>query len=207
MDGTLVSQDFADAVWLDGLPRLYAEERGMDFDEARKYVIKEYEKVGNEAIEWYDVRYWFHRFGIEKNWHDLLFQYEKHLRVYPEVSRVLEKLGKKYDPIIISNAAREFIQAELEMGGLSKKFSHIFSAVSDFKETKKEGWIYLKICEILGIEPREMNHIGDNWDFDYLVPTKMGIKAFYLDRKKADGKGEKNGNFIIKSLEEIEELL
>ena len=41
MDGTLVSQDFADAVWLDGLPRLYAEEWGMGFDEARKYVIKE----------------------------------------------------------------------------------------------------------------------------------------------------------------------
>lgn len=200
MDGTLVTMDFADAVWLEGLPHLYAKEKGISFSEARDYVIKEYEKVGNDAVEWYDIKYWFRRFGINKDWRNLLNRYSKNLKLYPEVKGVLNKLKKKYELIIISNAAREFIELEMEVGSLTNIFSNIFSSVSDFLETKK-GSIYSKICDRLGIRPTEIVHIGDNWKFDYLSPRKIGIESFYLDRK-----GEKNGKFMINNLKEIEGL-
>ncbi|MDO9350356.1 MAG: HAD family hydrolase, partial [Deltaproteobacteria bacterium] len=59
MDGTLVDPEFTDWVWLHGIPSLYAEKAGLSFEEAKAYVVKEYKKVGEGAIEWYDIKYWF----------------------------------------------------------------------------------------------------------------------------------------------------
>jgi hypothetical protein len=30
--------------------------------------MKEYRKVGEAAIEWYDIKYWFHLFQLEMGW-------------------------------------------------------------------------------------------------------------------------------------------
>jgi FMN phosphatase YigB (HAD superfamily) len=44
------------------------------------------------------------------------------------------------------------------------------------------------------IEPGEMAHVGDNWEFDFLTAEESGIKAFYLDRKGSRGGSEVIGN-------------
>ena len=43
-----------------------------------------------------------------------------------------------------------------------------------------------------------MVHLGDDRYFDYVVPSKLGIKAFYLDRT-----GEDSGDLVIHSLKEL----
>lgn len=47
-----------------------------------------------------------------------------------------------------------------------------------------------------------MVHIGDHYKFDYLVPRKIGVKAYYLDRKK-----EKKGEYIVHNLKEFKEKI
>jgi putative hydrolase of the HAD superfamily len=52
------------------------------------------------------------------------------------------------------------------------------------------------------VDPREIVHVGDHYDFDYLVPRRLGIQAFYLDRS-----GEQKGEFVLRSLRELEEKI
>jgi putative hydrolase of the HAD superfamily len=40
------------------------------------------------------------------------------------------------------------------------------------------------MCQAMRVEPEQVVHIGDNWQFDYVAPSEMGIQAFYLDRKR-----------------------
>lgn len=200
LDGTLVSMDYVDAVWLEKIPEEYALKHGVSLEEAKECVEKEYLKVGPESPEWYDLNYWIKKFGLNLKPKDILNSCIKNLYLYPDALKTLEKLSKKYELIIISNASRQFIDIETEFLDIKKYFRYTFSSVSDFKKTKKDEEVYKKVCEMIGKNSDEIVHVGDNYEFDYLVPLKVGIKAFYLDRK-----GIMNGKNVIKNLFELEE--
>jgi putative hydrolase of the HAD superfamily len=199
MDGTLIDPIFTDYVWGQGIPTLYAEKVGLPFEAAKAFIEKEYRKVGEGAIEWYDIKYWFRFFQLEQSWKVLMKQFVDKINVYPDVNHILERLKDKFQLILTSNAGREFIEIELEATGLGKYFDQIFSATSDFREVKKTIEFYQRICQILGVSPQEIVHIGDHYEFDYLVPRRLGIRAFYLDRS-----GKRRGEFILQDLRDLE---
>lgn len=202
MDGTLVNTEFTDWVWLHGIPKLYADKTKLPFEEAKHLVVEEYLKVGEGAMEWYDIKYWFQFFQLQQSWKDLMHQYVDKISVYPDVHYILDRLKGEFPIILTSNAGREFIQVEMEATGLWGYFDRIFSATSDFGEVKKTVGFYRRICQILGADPQEIVHVGDHYEFDYLVPRTLGIHAYYLDRT-----GEKNGEFVLQDLRELEETL
>jgi putative hydrolase of the HAD superfamily len=202
MDGTLVDPEFTDWVWSHGIPTLYAKKVGIPFEEAKAFVVNEYLKVGEGAIEWYDIKYWFQWFQLEQSWSLVMKRYADKINVYPDVNSVLERLKDGFRMVLTSNAGREFIDVEMEVTGLGRYFERIFSATSDFREVKKTKGFYQRICQILGTRPQEIVHVGDHYEFDYVVPRSLGIHAFYLDRS-----GEQKGEFIIPDLRDLEKKL
>lgn len=202
MDGTLVDAEFTDWVWGHGIPSLYAKKMGISFEEAKVFVMQEYLKVGEGAIEWYDIKYWFRFFQLEESWRAVMERYTDKIKVYPDVHHVLERLGGRFPLILTSNAGREFIGLEMEATGLGRYFQRIFSATTDFGEVKKTAGFYQRICQILEIRPPEIVHVGDHYEFDYLVPRSLGIRAFYLDRS-----GKQGGDSVIPELTDLEKRL
>jgi putative hydrolase of the HAD superfamily len=195
VEGTLITHKFSQYVWEEAIPRLYSNKTDLDFNEAKVFVKQEYSKIGENRIEWYDIKYWFNFFGLS-NYEELLEKYKHEIFYYPEVKQVLDELHKNKLLIINSNSAREFLDFELEP--IRKFFHRIFSSPFDFKQTKKTSKVYLKVCKMLGVEPKDMFHIGDLWEDDFISPRKIGIKAFFLDRK-----GKKKGKFFVKNLLEF----
>lgn len=202
VDGTLVSQGFADCVWLRGIPLAYAEKEGMGFEQAFEFVTSEYEKIGENRIEWYKIDYWLRKFSLEITREELFRKYEGEVKIYEEVETVLEVLKEEgYELIISSNAATEFV--DFQVRPVRKFFSYVFSATSDFGEVKKSNDFYARVCEILDVKPQAVVHTGDHWVFDFLNPRRIGINAYYLDRN-GDGKAdEKEEEFVISDLNEI----
>ncbi|MCX8176334.1 MAG: HAD family hydrolase [Candidatus Bathyarchaeota archaeon] len=203
LEGTLVDMNFSEKVWNEGIPLLYAQKTGLKFEDAKRIVLNEYMKIGEERIEWYDVTYWFNRFGLS-NVEDLFNKYKDEVHIYPEVKNVLNLLSKKFTLILTSNSAKEFIKfLTREIKGY---FKHTFSATSDFKTTKKNVEFYKRICEILNVNPWEIIHVGDRLIEDFEIPKKIGIKAYLLDRL---GKTSNlNKNFVVKDLNEfVNEIL
>jgi len=202
MDGTLIDPVFTDFVWGQGIPALYAEKVGLPFEAAKALVEKEYQKVGEGAIEWYDIQYWFRFFQLKESWKALMKEFVDKIHVYPDVNHLLERLRNRFPLILTTNAGREFIEVEMEATGLGRYFERIFSATSDFALVKKTIGFYQRICQILGVTPHEIVHVGDHYEFDYLVPRRLGIVAFYLNRL-----GKEKGDFIISDLRDLEEKL
>jgi putative hydrolase of the HAD superfamily len=201
-DGTIVTHKFADDFWLEGVPKLYAKQNHMNLKTAQKYLLEEYNKIGDKRIEWYDPVYWFNRFKINSDWNVLLKSYQQSVEIYPDAVSVLKRLSQSFPLIVSSNAKREFINIQLEFSDLKQYFTHIFSSTSDFHTVKKVTDFYDMICKKLTIKPQEMVHIGDHKEFDYLVPQKLGITAFYLDRNKTS-----TGPNTVHNLSQFEEIV
>lgn len=196
LEGTLVDGDFSRLVWEEGLPALYAEEKGISLHSALKRVMEEYDEIGPERVEWYDLRYWFRRFELRGDWRSLLERFKDSISVYPEVGGVLDRLRREHEMVIVSNTSRDFL--DLMMEGLRPYFKDIFSAPSDF-ETVKSPSLFAQICSELGAKPQEVVHVGDSRKFDLTVPREVGITSFLLDRS-----GTESGEHVVRDLEEFE---
>lgn len=199
MDGTVTDIAFVDSVWLEGIPHLYALENGLSFEDAKNVVMSEYGKVGRERLEWYDMSYWIRKLGLHVSPQEVLDSFQHKIGTYPEVPAVLEELRDSgFRLILVTNARREFADLELEKTGIRRFFERVFSSTSDFGLIKKTVSLYEKVCSICGVSPVEVVHVGDDEYFDFEVPSKLGITAFYLDRM-----GRQSGEHVVHSLAEL----
>jgi len=199
LDGTLTNSSFAESVWLREIPKAYALKYNISITKAKKIVFTNYSKIGNEKLEWYNVSFWLNKFNLNIQPQELLSSCKDKIKLFDDVMFILKKLSKlKKSLIVISNAKREFVDLEINQTGISNFFDHIFSATSDYNLIKNSPTIYLKVCEIYGISPTQMVHIGDDYKFDFQVPNEIGIKAIFLDRQ-----GKEKRKFAVQSLKEL----
>jgi len=199
VDGTLVDLEYNDLIWFKEIPELVAKKKKISFEKSLKYVHEEYAKLGEHNLNWYDINYWISYFGIEISPDKIFEKYEPQVKIYPEVISLLEELKKKYILIVITAMPREFLIPKMK--NLEKYFKFSFSALSDFKELKNSE-IYSKISKALKVPPKQILHIGDHWEFDYLAARKAGMNAIYLDRSNI-----KKRKFIINSLGEAKKII
>jgi putative hydrolase of the HAD superfamily len=203
LDCTLIDPTYNTFVWEIGIPQLYAKKNDVSLSEAVSRVISEYQRVGDGAIEWYDIAYWFRFFELPGSWQNLMEKHRDKVRLFPEVKAVMEDLAPSYDLIIISNAAREFVEIETKEVEIANYFVRTFSTTSDFGQVKKTPECYEEILGIMGTRPSDAIHVGDHYEFDYLIPKRLGMDAYFLDR---DGNKPKD-SYTVKDLRDFVELI
>jgi HAD superfamily hydrolase (TIGR01549 family) len=177
-EGTLVTPDFSLAIWHEAIPALYAQKNGVDITQARKYVAEEYGKIGDQRLEWYDLRYWFRYLDLG-SYESAIQNCLNKIAYYPEVTEVLSSLASEYTLIVASGTPLELLHFLLR--DVASYFARIFSSVSHYRQLKSPDF-YVKVCEEMGIKPSQVIHVGDSWQFDFLNARQVGIRAFHLDR-------------------------
>ncbi|MDH5816078.1 MAG: HAD family hydrolase [Candidatus Nezhaarchaeota archaeon] len=179
--GTLVSRRFVDFFWLELVPRLFAERHGVSIDEAKRIVYLSYDKIGKDDIRWYVPNYWFELFDLKMRVSEALRLIRSEVEVYNDVKEALRRLSAKYDVVISSNLSREFIDVALDVIGF-QGFRAIFSCVSDLGLVSKTSGFYRFVAERLKVDPKEVLHVGDDYERDYENPIKAGMNAVLVKR-------------------------
>lgn len=177
-EGTVVTPDFSQTIWHEAIPTLYAKKQGLDFAQAKRYIVQEYNKIGDQRLEWYDIEYWFNYLGLGSS-EQVIHNCMSKIAYYPEVTEVLSCLSSEYKLIIASGTPLELLQ--LLLRDVKPYFVRVFSSVSHFGQLKSPDF-YVSVCEEMGIEPSRVTHVGDNWQFDFLNARQVGVNALYLDR-------------------------
>jgi FMN phosphatase YigB (HAD superfamily) len=177
-EGTLVTPDFSQTIWHEAIPALYAQKKGLDFAQAKKCIVEEYGRVGDQRLEWYDIEYWFSYLGLGSS-EPVIQSCLCKIVYYPEVTEVLSSLASEYKLIVASGTPLELLYCLLR--NIEPYFVRIFSSISHYKQVKSPDF-YLRICEEMGVKPSQVIHVGDNWQFDFLNAQEAGINAFYIDR-------------------------
>jgi putative hydrolase of the HAD superfamily len=183
VEGTMVTTGFSSAIWFEMIPQRYAERWGLSFDQATQKIRQEYDSLGDQQIDWYDVQYWFTRFDLGQA--DIAMEgLQPRVKYYPETKDVLKKLDGKYKLSVASGSPRPFLKHLLR--DTEHHFSSIFSSTSDFQQVKTAEF-YINMCRRLQVEPGQVVHVGDHLQFDCLEPASIGIRAYYLDREGKSG--------------------
>lgn len=203
LDGTIMQQGFADAVWLIGLPKIYAEQKNLDFKTAQALLLNSYEHIGSDKREWYDLMYWITALDLSVSPKELLEAYRSSIQLFPDAAPVIRSLSEEYMLIISSGAMKEFIDIQLAETELIRYFSHMFSSTTDSNMVKKDPLFFKYIANNLDVRPDEIIHVGDNEIYDYESPRKAGLLAFYLCRD--ENHTVSTPRHIVHSLTEFEQ--
>jgi len=198
VEGTMVTTEFSYAIWFEMIPGRYAVRHGVDMEEATRQIKEAYNSVGDQRLEWYNVQYWFTRFDLGEA--DIAMeQLQNRVNYFPETKDVLDRLGRDYKLSVASGSPRPFLKHLLR--DVEHNFSTIFSSTSDFQQVKTAEF-YRGMCRQLGVEPRQVVHVGDNLQFDFSEPASVGIYSFHLDREGTTGNPAS-----LRSLGQLAELL
>ncbi len=202
LDDTLSDSNFDTLIWDIEIPKVYAKEKGLSLEEAKKIVIGEYDELwGKIKGDWRDASFWLKHFGLKTTWRDLLDMVKHEIKHFPEVKEVLRFLKEKgIKLIIVTSAEKKFLKAKVECEDIESFFDKTYSAPSDFNKDKKDKEVYEKVLEDFDIKANELLHVGDHKDTDFLLPKSLGIKAVLIDRNDKEGDS-------IKNLEELKKFL
>lgn len=196
-EGTVVTPDFSQAIWHEAIPALYARKKGFDLTQAKKCVFEEYDRIGDQRLEWYDIEYWFSCLDLGSS-EPVVQSCLSKIAYYPEVTDVLSSLAPEYRLIISSGTPRELLHFLLQ--DIEPYFDRVFSSVSHYRQLKDSDF-YLRICEEMGVKPGQVIHVGDSWQFDFLNSRQAGIHAFHIDRSA------NNHQESLSSLTQLKHLL
>jgi len=181
-EGTLVTPDFSEAIWHEAIPGLYAQKKGLDLAQAKKCITDEYNKVGVHRLEWYDIEYWFNCLGLGSS-EPVVRSCLNKIAHYPEVIEVLSSLAGEYPLIVASGTPLKLLDYLLR--DIKPYFVRIFSSISDYRQVKTPDF-YHKLCEEMSVEPGQVIHVGDSWQFDFINARQAGMNALYIDRSGAN---------------------
>jgi putative hydrolase of the HAD superfamily len=177
-EGTLVTPDFSQAIWHETIPALYAQKNGIELAQAKEFIAAEYDKLGDQRIDWYDIKYWFRYFQLGSP-EPAIQDCQAKAGYYPEVIEFLSSLSREYKLIVSSGTPSELLEPQLR--GIKNYFVRIFSSISLLNQLKTPKF-YVYVCEVMKVNPAQIVHVGDNWQFDFLNSKQIGINAFHLDR-------------------------
>ncbi len=180
LDGTIVDRGFAEFFWMELVPRLYAESKGVDLERAREEVYSAYDEVGPSDLRWYFPEYWFSRFGIKADPLRLIEENADRLRMYPDAEELLSKVGGRYMVVASTNSARIFAEAYQRILGI--RFDAIISSVSDFGIPRKNAEFYRRAAAALRVDPGEVLHVGDDPERDLKAALEAGVDAYLVGR-------------------------
>jgi len=195
-EGTLATHAYSRAIWREIVPQLYGSMRGLSSDEASARVFAEYQTIGHDRVEWYDIGYWFRRFELG-NPAPVMERYRSLVELYSEVPSVLRSLNTRFVLVVASSTPLEFLEPMLR--DVRHLFGRVFSSTSQCGRLKDEAFFRWTAKE-MGVRPADIVHVGDNWERDYISASAAGCVAIFLDRAaRADGG--------ITTLEELEAKL
>ncbi|HDN18130.1 MAG TPA: HAD family hydrolase [Candidatus Bathyarchaeota archaeon] len=51
---------------------------------------------------------------------------------------------------------------------------------------RKDSEFYRYVAKQIGVKPSEVLHVGDNLEYDYYEPRKIGMKTLYINREREE---------------------
>ncbi len=149
MDGTLLDKYFDDYFWEEYIPKIFAEENNLQPDEARKALLKRYQRVEN-TLQWTDLDYWTEQLGLDIP--ELKCKVDHLIQVHPYVVDFLKFLKDSGKHVhLVTNAHSKTLAIKMQKTAIGPWFSKIVCA-EEVGEAKEHPIFWTKLENILGFD-------------------------------------------------------
>ncbi|MFA5247263.1 MAG: HAD family hydrolase [Candidatus Micrarchaeia archaeon] len=207
LDGTLVDMDFDLYLWFEELPRLYSIQHSVSLDEAKRIMRAEYDAVGFQKREWYDLCFWIDHHKLCVNPRDVVKDLKQKITVFPDVIPALSKLkSQNRRMVVFSNTPKMFLDIKKKVDGLEGFFERTISVYSDYEKIKSNEGVFVRLASELGVKPCEILHVGDSYRLDYEPALREGCDALFLERRPGVSFDTPPANERIKKIKTLGEI-
>lgn len=182
LQGTLTDSSFSNAFWMKTLPRLYASEKNLSFNQAKEELKGKFKEFGKYDYRYYSVNYWLKEMNPELKFAKLCKLIKPKPNFYNDSLELIKELSETATLMIISSTTKDFIKTEL--GKNKKYFKYIFSSIEDFNTAGKPKELYAKIAKTLNISPAKIIYIGNDIEMDIKNAKEAGYDTFFFDAKQ-----------------------
>jgi putative hydrolase of the HAD superfamily len=140
--------------------------------------------------------------GAEAAFERYLAYYRASWRLYPDALPCLDALaGESLG--VISNGGSDQQRRKLAILGIGDRFDTVLIS-GDLGRAKPDPAIFLRACELAGLELADCVYVGDRLDTDARAATRAGMRGVYLDRKDLNREGD--GAIDVPRIESLAEL-
>jgi putative hydrolase of the HAD superfamily len=149
MDGTLLDLHFDNYFWLVHVPRQYARNHGISFDQASDELLARYKKEEG-TLNWTDIDFWSEELALDIP--TLKTEVDHLIQVHPYVEPFLQFLldsGKK--SYLVTNAHGKTLDLKMEKTRLGPYFHGIVSA-HDMGISKEEPRFWDALMKRIGFD-------------------------------------------------------
>jgi len=173
MDGTLLDLAFDNYMWKELVPRRYAAQNDLPFEEARELLMAKYKAVQGD-LEWYCLDHWCDRLGIDvvQLHHDV-----SHRIGY--LPGALDFLRQVHDQdirvLLVTNAHRETLALKDAITGLGDYFDGLHSS-HDFGFAKESQEFWCALQEEVDFDPETTLFVDDS------QPVLQSAKKYGIGR-------------------------
>ncbi len=181
--GVIAPKDFIDFFWFFVIPSRIASLERIALYEAIKFVEREYWSTPANTLEWYLPSYWLKRFGLEAEEDELIEEALAVAKPYGDALIAIPILASRFRVVIATNTPRKFVAKFLERyPQIGRHVSRVFSCLDDYAKPRKDREFFLRVAEELGVEPKNVLHVGDDPVADYSEALAAGLRALLMDR-------------------------
>ena len=166
--GTIADCRAYDELWYRVIPELYSEKRGINFNESMDKIMGLYRSVGPLSLNWYRPSYWIDRLSLDLDLYRMKVK-DLHVKVNEDLVNMVRK---DHRVILATNVATEVLELTVNL----KLFDNIYSCIDMGRPTKDEAF-WKSVIKSEGEKPYKILHMGDNYVYDYLIPSIMGIRS------------------------------
>lgn len=159
MDGTLLDLNFDNYFWLEYLPTRYAEEFGLDPQQAKADIYNKTRALEG-TLEWYSTSYWTEALGIDVV--ALKHEVRHRIKEMPHCHEFLDQLkasGK--DIVMVTNAHHDSLDLKMDKTGLAHKFDRLIT-VHEFALPKERIECWDEVQKIHPFDKTRSLLIDDN---------------------------------------------
>lgn len=159
MDGTLLDLAFDNYMWKELIPRRFAVENEMSFEDAKALLMSRYSAVEGD-LDWYCLDHWCDRLGIDvvQMHHDVSHR----IAYLPGALEFLRRLqGLDVRVLLVTNAHRDTLALKDAMTGLGDFFDGLHSS-HDYGHAKESQGFWAALQEDVGFDPATTLFVDDS---------------------------------------------
>ncbi|MFN6992187.1 MAG: HAD family hydrolase [Fervidobacterium sp.] len=131
---------------------------------------------------------------------------QSNIKLFDDSLNVIKKLSKDYRLVLVTNTSYEEANIGLSINDIGRFFSKKVLSC-DIGICKPNRGIYEIALSGLDVKPEEVCMVGDLLNIDIIPAKSMGMKTILVDRDNNYKQKPKESDFVVKSLDEIINIL
>ncbi len=172
MDGTLLDLAFDNYMWREFIPRRYAIENNMLFEDARDHLFEKFASVQG-GLEWYCLDHWCERLSLDVV--QLHYDLSHRIGYLPGALEFLRHVhAQDIEVLLVTNSHPDTLALKDAMTGLGDYFDGIHSS-HDYGHAKESQKFWAALQEDVGFDPESTLFVDDS------LPVLESAKTFGIE--------------------------